>query len=82
MKAVNQIQSAEQKGITVEEVASGVEEFAGWVFTALKVFIGLAMIVLVVLTESPRLLLAVFAAYGLFFVIAWLYVLQDADLWG
>lgn len=80
--AIDQIRHSGQQEIMVEKVASGVEEFVGWVFTALKMFIGLALIVLVVTTESPHLLLAVLGVYGLLFLAAGLYILQDAKFKG
>ncbi|MFQ5962426.1 MAG: hypothetical protein ACE5MG_13625 [Candidatus Methylomirabilales bacterium] len=80
--AIDQIRHSGQQEIMVEKVASGVEEFVGWVFTALKMFIGLALIVLVMTTESPHLLLAVLGVYGLFFLVAGLYILQDAKFRG
>ena len=77
--AMDQIRQSGQQEVMVEEVVSRVEEFAGWVFAALKMFIGLALIVVVMMTESPHVLLAVFAVYGLFFLVALLCIQQDAE---
>lgn len=80
--AIDQIRHSDQQEMMVEEVTSGAEAIVGWVFTALKMFIGVSLIVVVMMTESPHLLLAVLAAYGLFFFVAWLYVQRDAGISG